>query len=155
MVANYFTRRNGGIREPEFRLPAITISVITAPLGLILYGVGLQNKLHFMVPIFGLGLFSFSGGQALNISFVYVLDAYGPVSGEVTISQLAFKSIIGFGLSAYTNTWIADSGEAVALSEMGVITGVILLLALPMFFWGARIRRWSLGWRLVRFIRWE
>jgi hypothetical protein len=33
---------------------------------------------------------SFSGGQAINISFVYTLDAYGPVIVEVTIAQLAF-----------------------------------------------------------------
>jgi hypothetical protein len=39
-VANYFTVRNRGIREPEFRLPAIAISVMTAPLGLILCGAG-------------------------------------------------------------------------------------------------------------------
>ncbi|KAH8787398.1 MFS transporter [Hyaloscypha sp. PMI_1271] len=154
-VANYFTIRNRGIREPEFRLPAIAISVITAPLGLILYGTGLQYKLHFMVPIIGLGLVSFSGGQAINISFVYTLDAYGPVSGEVTIAQLAFKSIIGFGLSATTNSWIAGAGEDVALGEMAAITAFVLLLAIPMFFWGARLRRWSLGWRAVRFIRWE
>ncbi len=59
-VANYFTVRNRGIREPEFRLPAIAISVITAPLGLVLYGAGLQYKLH-MVPIVGLGLGMKSG----------------------------------------------------------------------------------------------
>jgi hypothetical protein len=40
------TRRNGGIREPEMRLPAIGISVITAPFALILYGIGINNKLH-------------------------------------------------------------------------------------------------------------
>jgi hypothetical protein len=60
-VANYFTVRNGGIREPEYRLPAIAISVITAPLGLVLYGAGLQYKFHFMVPIVGLGLGMKSG----------------------------------------------------------------------------------------------
>jgi hypothetical protein len=56
MVANYFTVRNQGIREPEFRLPAMVISMITAPAGLILYGAGLQYKLPFMVPIMGIGL---------------------------------------------------------------------------------------------------
>jgi hypothetical protein len=60
-VANYFTVRNRGIREPEYRLPAIAISVITAPLGLVLYGAGLQYKFHFMVPIVGLGLGMKSG----------------------------------------------------------------------------------------------
>ncbi|KAH9213551.1 MFS transporter [Leptodontidium sp. 2 PMI_412] len=154
-VANYFTVRNRGIREPEFRLPAMAISIITAPLGLILYGVGLENKMHYMVPITGISLLSFSAGQAMNISFVYTLDAYGPVAGEVTIAQLAFKSVIGFGLSATTNSWIANAGLVVALSEMAGITAFVLLLSVPMFFWGARLRRWSLGWRVVKFVRWE
>lgn len=55
-VADYFTRRNGGIREPEMRLPAMTLSLISTPLALILYGVGIQHKLHWMCPTIGLGL---------------------------------------------------------------------------------------------------
>jgi hypothetical protein len=55
-VADIFTKRNGGIREPEMRLPAISISVITAPLALVLYGVGISNKLHWICPTIGLGL---------------------------------------------------------------------------------------------------
>ena len=154
-VANFFTVRNGGIREPEFRLPAIGISLITAPLGLLLYGYGLQNKLSFMVPVVGLGLLAFSVGQAINISLVYTLDAYSSVTGEVTIAQLAFKSIIGFGLSATTNTWIASAGLGLALSEMAAITAFVLLLAIPMFFYGARLRKASLEWKFVRFVRWS
>ena len=55
-VADYFTQRNNGIREPEMRLPAIIPSVIAAPLALLLYGLGIANKWHWMVPTFGLGL---------------------------------------------------------------------------------------------------
>ena len=55
-VADFFTRRNGGIREPEMRLPAIAISVITAPLALVLYGVGIGKGLPWIVPTIGLGL---------------------------------------------------------------------------------------------------
>jgi hypothetical protein len=55
MTANFLTTRNGGIREPEMRLPAMTIGLIAAPLGLILYGVGINNHLHWMVPTLGLG----------------------------------------------------------------------------------------------------
>lgn len=55
-VADYFTRRNNGIREPEMRLPAIIPSVIAAPLALLLYGLGIANAWHWMVPTFALGL---------------------------------------------------------------------------------------------------
>jgi MFS family permease len=55
-VADILTKRNNGIREPEMRLPAVMISAITAPLALILYGVGIQYKLHWICPTIGLGL---------------------------------------------------------------------------------------------------
>lgn len=55
-VADHLTKRNGGIREPEMRLPVITFSMITTPLALILYGVGIEHRLHWIVPTIGLGL---------------------------------------------------------------------------------------------------
>lgn len=55
-VADYFTKRNGGVRDPEMRLPAMIPCLITTPLALILYGVGIQHNLHWMCPTIGLGL---------------------------------------------------------------------------------------------------
>jgi MFS family permease len=56
MTADYFTKRNGGIREPEMRLPSMVVGGIAGPLALVLYGVGIGHKLHWMVPTLGLGL---------------------------------------------------------------------------------------------------
>lgn len=58
-VADVFTRRNNGIREPEMRLPAMMISVITGPLALALYGCGIKWKMHWIVPTIGIGLSEF------------------------------------------------------------------------------------------------
>lgn len=55
-TADKLTRRNGGIRDPEMRLPAMIPCLITTPLSLILYGVGIQYKLHWMCPTIGLAL---------------------------------------------------------------------------------------------------
>ncbi|UKZ68261.1 uncharacterized protein TrAtP1_009297 [Trichoderma atroviride] len=91
VVADYFTKRNGGVREPEMRIPAIIFSVLAAPTALILFGVGIQNRLHWMVPTLGLGLLNFSIVQAVNISMVYTIDSYRPIGGEVVVAQLGFK----------------------------------------------------------------
>ncbi|KAK2592891.1 hypothetical protein QQS21_009423 [Conoideocrella luteorostrata] len=56
MVADYLTKRNGGIREPEMRLPAIMLSAVTSPLALVLFGVGIEHNLHWICPTIGLGL---------------------------------------------------------------------------------------------------
>ena len=90
-VADYFTKKNGGIREPEFRLPAISIGLVTAPLSLILYGAGVEQSWHWVVPTVGMGLLNFSVAQATNVSLLYVVDAYRPIAGETVVTQLAFK----------------------------------------------------------------
>ncbi len=55
-VADFFTRRNNGIREPEMRLPAMTLALISSPLALVLYGCGIEYQWHWIVPTFSLGL---------------------------------------------------------------------------------------------------
>lgn len=67
-IADIQTQRNGGVREPEMRLPAILVSVITAPLALVLYGVGIHYKLHWICPTIGLGL-SMSINPIFHLSF--------------------------------------------------------------------------------------
>ncbi|KAL9114595.1 MAG: hypothetical protein Q9227_001273 [Pyrenula ochraceoflavens] len=90
-VADYFTRMNNGIREPEMRLPSMLIGGIAAPVGLVLYGEGIGKQLHWMIPTLGLALLNFAITQATNVTLVYTVDAYRPVAGEVTVSQLGFK----------------------------------------------------------------
>lgn len=90
-TADFFTKRNGGIREPEMRLPAMMFSLISTPLSLILYGVGIQNKLHWMCPTVGLALLNFSIVQGTNVALVYTIDSYRPIAGEVTLTTMAFK----------------------------------------------------------------
>lgn len=58
-VADYFTKRNNGIRDPEMRLPAMIPAMITAPLGLVIFGVGIEKGLHWMVPNLGIALCKF------------------------------------------------------------------------------------------------
>lgn len=43
-------------------------------------------------------------------------------------------------LSLYAADWIADQGAAAAFGEMTAILVASVLLALPLFFWGRRLR---------------
>lgn len=90
-TADYFTRKNGGRREPEMRLPSLIVGGIFAPLGILLYGVGLAYHYHWIVSTLGLGFLSFAIVQTTNVTLVYTIDAYRPAAGEVAVSQLAFK----------------------------------------------------------------
>ncbi|KJK77710.1 hypothetical protein H634G_07449 [Metarhizium anisopliae BRIP 53293] len=155
IVADHLTKRNGGIREPEMRLPAVTLSVLTSPLALVLYGVGIEHKLHWICPTIGLGLLNFSITQATNICLVYVIDAYRPVAGEVTLAVMGFKSLFGFLLSFETNPWINASGYQNAYGAMAGISAGVFILWVPLYFWGKKIRHATWKWRVLSFIHWN
>lgn len=55
-AANVLTKRNNGIREPEMRLPSLMVPVVLMTVSMVLYGVGIQKQMHWMVPTFALGL---------------------------------------------------------------------------------------------------
>jgi len=83
--------------------------MITAPLALILYGVGIQHKLPWIVATLGLGLLNFSIAQATNVSLVYVVDSYRPIAGETVVTQLAFKCKYSKMLRSFRQLLIACS----------------------------------------------
>ncbi|KAL7943433.1 MFS general substrate transporter [Trichoderma barbatum] len=154
-IADILTKRNHGIREPEMRLPAVMISAITTPLALVLYGVGIQYKLHWICPTIGLGLLSFSITQANTICIVYVIDSYRPVAGEITLAVTGFKALFAFFLSFETNPWINLSGYQDAFGAMAGIAVGVLLMWIPLYFWGKKIRHYSWRWRVISFIHWD
>ncbi|RDL31070.1 Uncharacterized protein BP5553_09859 [Venustampulla echinocandica] len=154
-LADWFTKRNGGLREPEMRLPSIAVSLITTPLGLILYGVGIQYKLHWICPTIGLGLLNFSIVQATNVSLVYTIDCYRPIAGEVTVTTMAFKSCFGFLLSFYTNPWVDKVGYLNAYGTMAGISAAVLLCGIPIYIFGKEIRHRSWNWSVVKFVHWD
>ncbi|UNI14452.1 hypothetical protein JDV02_001081 [Purpureocillium takamizusanense] len=154
-VADCLTKRNGGVREPEMRLPAICLSCITAPLALVLFGVGVQHQLHWICPTIGLGLLNFSITQATNICLVYVIDAYRPVAGEVTLAVMGFKSLFGFLLSFETNPWIERSGYQNAYGAMAGISAGVLVLWVPLYIWGKRIRHSTWKWPVMVLVHWS
>ncbi|KAH8676282.1 MFS transporter [Xylariales sp. PMI_506] len=154
-TADWFTKRNGGIRIPEMRLPTMTLCLITTPLALVLYGVGIEKELHWICPTIGLGLLNFSISQGTNVCLVYVIDAYRPVAGEITLTVMGFKSMFGFLLSFYTNPWIDEVGYLNAYGTMAGIAVFVLLLWIPLYYWGKAIRHATWHWSVLSHIRWD
>jgi hypothetical protein len=98
---------------------------------------------------------SFSIVQGTNVCLVYVIDAYRPVAGEITLAVMGFKSLFGFLLSFYTNTWVEQSGYIGAFGTMAGISGAVIFMALPLFLWGKEIRRATWGWKVISYIHWS
>lgn len=149
------TRKNGGIREPEMRLWPIMPALITTPLALVLYGVGIQHQLHWICPTIGLGLLNFSIVWASSVSMTYMIDCLKPLAEESITAVLAYKAAFGFLLSFYTNQWIAESGYQNMFGAFAGISSFCLVLVFVFIFYGKPIRKHALEWKLVKALKWH
>lgn len=68
-IATALTARNDGIRIPAFRLPLMAWSCWVPPIALAGYGWSVFYKLHFMVPIAAVTLYSI-GLQLIMVSLL-------------------------------------------------------------------------------------
>ncbi|KAI1498593.1 MFS transporter [Biscogniauxia marginata] len=155
-VADKLTIRNGGLRTPEMRLPAIVISLITGPVACLLYGFGFGKQLHWMVAVVGIGLVNFTTVQSNNISLVYILDSYRPIAGEVVVTQSVFKALFGFLLSFYVNDWVLKSGYVNVFGILAGISAAVFLSTIPFYYYGNSLRQLSWRWGFAkRYLHWD
>lgn len=86
------------------------LPLIFGPIGLLMWGIGLQERLHWAVPAVGSGLSYAVLCAVPNIGMTYVVDAHRPVAGEAMTSLTAFKNTLAFGLSFAVYPWILSHG---------------------------------------------
>jgi len=146
--AAYMTRKNGGRREPEYRLWCLVPALIMSPCGLILYGLSAHYKLHWFGMFFGVGLFHASNFHGFSILIAYMVDCYNRNTAELLGIFIACKGTLSFGMGFEVLTWIEQRGIAVI---GGIFAAVMLFIYLWIFFFiafGKDIRRWTAKWRI-------
>jgi len=78
-----------------------------------------------------------------------VLDAYLPVGYEAILLVNALKQIFAFGFSYGVVPWVTLDGYPGAFGAMAGIQGGLMLLGLPLWYFGKRIRHASGGWKII------
>lgn len=78
-VVLVLARRNGGIFEPEMRLWVPLVFTPFVPAGLFMFGIGLDNGTHWLLPAFGLALMGFGMVPASSAALTYLTDSYTEV----------------------------------------------------------------------------
>ncbi|PWN51797.1 MFS general substrate transporter [Violaceomyces palustris] len=148
-------RRNGGVQEPEMRIPSIIVPLIFSPLGLSLYGAGVQHQWHWIVPVVGNGLTFFACTWGSSVSYSYLVDCYKPIAGEAISGMLALKSVLTFISSFYTNTWVENQGPQNAFGQMAGISAFCLSLGVLFVLYGKKWRQNANNSKLLAFLKWD
>ncbi|CAK7210553.1 hypothetical protein SEUCBS140593_000865 [Sporothrix eucalyptigena] len=143
IIANRMTRANGGVRQPEFRLPAIIIPALVGPIGILIFGLTVSHHTMWVGPAFGYGMQGFGLTAVANVVVTYAVDGYHDLAGEALTVVFVIRNVIATVLALYTKNWQTATGVQNAFGEMVAIQYFVLLMAIPFYFYGKRIRQWT------------
>ncbi|KAM0812530.1 putative Major facilitator superfamily domain-containing protein [Seiridium cardinale] len=141
-IIKFFTRRNGGVYEPEFRLFLIIPALVLSCVGYFLFGpmVEAGKSPVAMSALYGI----VTGGLQFIMMSVgtYCVDAYRDISVEIFIATMIVKNFLFFGFSYFLNDWIASEGPARTFYTVAGIQLGLCLTSVPLYIFGKRLRVW-------------
>ncbi|PTB63296.1 MFS general substrate transporter [Trichoderma citrinoviride] len=136
-VANYFTKRNRGIREPEMRLLTMLPYTLGMIIGLVVVGVGYSRFWSWkVIVIIGYTLLGMQVTSLPSIASTYAIDSYKPATGAIFIAITINKNLWGYGVGKFITPWTVEAGYLVP---------VMTLMALITFFCSFGILFWYCG----------
>jgi hypothetical protein len=119
------------------------LPLLIGPAGLLMWGVGLNNRAPWAVPAIGSGISYGVLCAVPNIGMTYVVDTYRPVAGEAMTSLTAFKNTFAFGLSFAVYPWIVKDGfTLVSFSNFTSITESLVCVELTHLTENSSFHRW-------------
>ncbi|PYH40337.1 polyamine transporter [Aspergillus saccharolyticus JOP 1030-1] len=139
-ISTRYTRRRGGERQPEYRLPALIVPGVIGPGGILMFGLCVAHQTHWMGAAVGYAMQAFGVAAISNVAVTYALDCYPRIAGEALVIIFVIRNTIGMLLSLYATDWIARQGVASVFGEMTAIQTASLLVAVPLFFGGKWLR---------------
>ncbi|KAK6385823.1 hypothetical protein LTS17_001395 [Exophiala oligosperma] len=142
-IATALARRRGGIREAEDRLPLFFAALVFMPGALLIFGFAAYYKTHWMGPVFGEAMTSFSYAFASELAMSYVVDCYRPVAVEAFVGIVVIRNLWGFGFTFAISPWLAASNVRDVCIVLAVVTIVVYATTIPLYIYGKRLRIWT------------
>ncbi|KAF4459581.1 HOL1 substrate-H+ antiporter [Fusarium albosuccineum] len=138
------TARNGGIREPEMRLPAMIPYVIVMIFGNIITAIGYERQWPWQViAVLGYSSAGIQVAALPGIASTYAVDCYKPVTGSLFVAITVNKNLWGYGMGKFITPWTIESGFIPAFMTNMALTALWCGLGAVFYFYGKTFRRWT------------
>ncbi|KAF8329257.1 MFS polyamine transporter [Amanita rubescens] len=137
----YFKNKNGGVGEPEFRLPSTFFGAALLPIGLLISGWAAQAGVHWAVT--DLGIIFIGGGIILvfQSTQAYIIDAFPLYAASALACVICLRSAAGFGFPLFGPAMYDALGYGKGNTVLACVS-IVLGWPAPWIFWvyGKRIR---------------
>lgn len=136
----WMARKRNGIVESEYRLYFAFLSGTIGAVGLLMFGLGIQNNLNWRVIYVGLGFIAYMFSSSNNLAMLYVMDTYRDLILETLVCVAFINNIIGCIFTFACSPWLASSGTGNTYIALAVITLAVMYVAGVFVFYGKRWR---------------
>ncbi|KAL2161813.1 hypothetical protein VTH06DRAFT_7597 [Thermothelomyces fergusii] len=138
------TKANGGVFEPEMRLPLTIAFSCVLPVTFFWYGWATEYETHWIVPVLGLFPFSFAIiGLFLPLT-TYLVDCFPTYAASAVAANTVFRSLVGMLLPLAGPAMYADLGLGWGNSLLGFICVAMIPVPLLFFKFGGKLRKMGL-----------
>ncbi|KAE8378021.1 major facilitator superfamily domain-containing protein [Aspergillus bertholletiae] len=135
-------KQNGGIFEPEMRLWLSIPGALLDCAGLLIYGIGLGNGLHWAVLAVGQGIYGFGFITTADVALTYLTDCYPDILGDALIAIVFIRNGFAMVVRFAFTPWINGMGiqNTFILISMLALSTVVLPVLLMVYGKRARAR---------------
>jgi hypothetical protein len=143
LVVRGMSRRNNGTYEPEFRLVMIIPVLVTICIGMMGFGWSSYEEDMWIVPAMFLAVIGFGCSLGSTTAITYAVDSYKMFAAESLVTLNMTKNTIGFLFSLFVPEFVNAKGSKDAFVVFGCIEIFLCLWAIPLYFYGKRLRHWT------------
>jgi MFS family permease len=137
------TRANGGVFEPEMRLPYCIYFAFLMPVSFFWYGWAAEAKTHWIVPILGLVPFGVGILCVWMPIQTYIIDAYPEYAASGLAAFSVFRSVIAAFLPLAGPSMYSSLGLGWGNSVLGFISVGLIPIPALIYKYGGRLRKWQ------------
>lgn len=138
------TRANGGVFEPEMRLPLSIWFSLLLPVSFFWYGWSAHYQTHWIVPVLGLFPFSFGIiGLFLPLT-TYLVDCYPMYAASAVAANTVIRSLAGMLLPLAGPAMYENLGLGWGNSLLGFVCVAMIPVPLLLHRYGGRLRKMGL-----------
>lgn len=134
------SEKNGNVAAPELRIKILPAGGILLPIGLFIYGWTAQYKVHWIVPMIGMGLTGIANIIIFMSIVLYLVDTFTIYAASALAANTFFRSLGGCFLPLAGLKLFASLGVGWGNSLLGFIAIAFLPMPFLFFRYGAYLR---------------
>ncbi|KAL7269270.1 hypothetical protein RUND412_008077 [Rhizina undulata] len=135
--------KNGGVSQPEFRLPPAMLGGILVPIGMFWFGWSTMQGVHWIVPILGSTVFATGTLLVFSGVFTFLVEAYPLYAASALAANSFVRSSFAAGFPLFSVQMYEKLGYQWATSVLAFLTLAMMPFPFLFFKYGVRIRRHS------------